>query len=144
MLPRAGLRHSGWLCALRFSTVVTAASSVPAVKEALEWALSSAEYTTESASQAYLEADPAKRGPKVTYLLRYQQQAQQEIHKALRMYDELDEHSQTESKADKEFAILHADTMLARDKLADIIEGHEKRLTAEDAAQQLTAKHTNI
>ncbi|CAL5230067.1 g13521 [Coccomyxa viridis] len=109
------------------------------VESALNDALDFCSYIDQSADQAYLEAEPATRTTKDEYVMRYQHFAKSGLEQALKKYTALhDNIGDSEMKAlkrqDVNFALVVADSLLARDKLDRALKSGQERLREKQAS----------
>jgi hypothetical protein len=80
-----------------------------------------------SANALLLETDPSNREPRAFYLLRYQEMAQRELHEALHEVRQKENSAGKEGwlailKTRKNLALMHAEALLARDRLQKAVE----------------------
>ncbi|EIE20982.1 hypothetical protein COCSUDRAFT_54081 [Coccomyxa subellipsoidea C-169] len=111
----------------------TSGSNIGPVSQALKEALETCNFINASADQAYLETDPSARVTKDEYVMQYQKFARDDLERALQKYDALhstmgeDEMKQLK-KADVQFAVTVADSLLARDKLTKALRSGQEKL----------------
>ncbi|BDA45209.1 hypothetical protein COCOBI_06-6920 [Coccomyxa sp. Obi] len=113
--------------------VTSTRAEIGQVNKALREALEACNFINASADQAYLETDPAARVTKDEYVMRYQQFARDGLEHALQKYDALhssigEAEMKRLKKAEVQFALTVADSLLARDKLTHALKSGKEKL----------------
>ncbi|KAK9908234.1 hypothetical protein WJX75_004627 [Coccomyxa subellipsoidea] len=117
----------------------TSGAEIGPVSQALKEALETCNFINASADQAYLETDPAARTTKDEYIMRYQQFARDDLERALQKYDALhntigEAEMKQLKKAEVQFALTVADSLLARDKLTRALRSGKEKLKEKHAS----------